>query len=186
MADTTSIKKDVFIMHNGAICVIVDFQHVNPGKGSAFVRTRLKNVQTGKVIEHTYKSGEAIDLVELDRAQMQFLYKDQSGYEFMDNKSFEQHHINTDMLGDKGLLLKEGQEVMALLHEGIPLSVDLPKKVTLVVTEAMPGVKGDTASGRVLKEAVLETGLKVGVPLFIKEGDSVIINTETMEYVERA
>ncbi len=173
-------------MHNGAICVVVDFQHVNPGKGSAFVRCRLKNVETGKVIEHTYKSGEGIELVELDRSTMQFLYKDQTGYAFMDNKSYEQYSIAEDMLGERGLMLKEGLEVGVLMHNGVPLSVDLPKKITLKITESSPGVKGDTASGRVMKEATLETGLKVAVPLFIKEGDSIIINSDNMEYVERA
>ena len=186
MADTSAIKKDVFIMFNGNICVVTDFQHVNPGKGSAFVRTRLKNVSTGKVVEHTYKVGESIDVVDLDRSNMQYLYKDASGFNFMDNASYEQVAIPEEMLGDRGLMLKEGQEIMVLMHEGTPLSVDLPKKLTLKVTESAPGVKGDTASGRVTKEATLETGLKIAVPMFVKEGDMVIINTETGEYVERA
>lgn len=185
MADTSSIKKDVFMNFNGNICVVTEFQHVNPGKGSAFVRTRLKNVATGKVVEHTYKVGESIEVVDLDRTNLQYLYKDATGFNFMDTSSYEQVAISADMLGERGLMLKEGQEVMGLMHEGVPLSIDLPKKLTLKVTESAPGVKGDTASGRVTKEAVLETGLKIAVPMFVKEGDMVIINTETGEYVER-
>lgn len=186
MADTSSIKKDVFIMWNGAPHAVVDFQHVNPGKGSAFVRTRLKNVQTGKVLEHTFKVGEAIDLADMERVTMQYLYKDADNYYFMDNASFEQHSISADMLGERGQYMKEGQEVMVLMHEGQTMSVELPKKLTLKVTESAPSVKGDTASGRVTKEATLETGMKVAVPMFIKEGDMVVLNTETGEYVERA
>lgn len=186
MGSTTDIKRDVFVKHNGAICAVVDFQHVNPGKGSAFVRTRFKNVMTGKTVEHTYKVGESVDVVDLDRATMQYLYKDASGYNFMDNTSFEQVSISADLLGEKGMYLKEGQEIYVLMHEGTPLSVDLPKKLTFKVTEAMPAVKGDTTSGRVLKEVTLETGLKVQVPLFVEQGGSIVVNTDTGEYVERA
>lgn len=186
MADTTDLKRDAFIMFKDGICAVVDFQHVNPGKGSAFVRTRLKNVQTGKVLEHTFKAGEAIDLVELDRANMQYLYKDENSFQFMDNSSFEQHGMSLDLVGDKGLYLKEGQEVAVLLHGETPLSIDLPKKLTFKVTEAMPAEKGDSAQGRVTKEVTLETGMKLAVPVFVKEGDMVVVNTETGEYVERA
>lgn len=186
MADTTDLKRDVFIMFKDAICAVADFQHVNPGKGSAFVRTRLKNVQTGKVLEHTFKAGESIDLVELERSNMQYLYQDELSYQFMDNASFEQHGISKDLVGEKGQYLKEGQEVMVLLHGETPLSIDLPKKLTFKVTEAMPSEKGDSAQGRVTKEVTLETGMKLAVPIFVKEGDSVVVNTETAEYVERA
>lgn len=186
MADTTAIKKDVFLMFNGAICGVVDFQFVNPGKGAAFVRVRLKNVQTGKVIEHTYKSGESIDVVELDRANMQYLYKDADSYYFMDNESYEQHAIPVDVIGNKGGYLKEEQKATILMHGEQALSIDLPKKLTFEVTEAMPAVKGDTSSGRVLKEVTLETGMKAQVPIFISQGEKVVINTDTGEYVERA
>jgi elongation factor P len=186
MGSTTDIKKDVFVRHNGNICYVTEFQHVNPGKGSAFVRTRFKNVQTGKTVEHTYKVGESVDVVDLDRSTMQYLYKDGQGYNFMDNTSFEQVSISEELLGEKGQYLKEGQEVYVLLHEGVPLSVELPKKLIFKVTEAMPAVKGDTTSGRVLKEVTLETGMKVQVPLFVEQGGSIVVNTETGEYVERA
>lgn len=186
MADTTDLKRDVFIMFKDAICAVVDFQHVNPGKGSAFVRTRLKNVLTGKVLEHTFKAGEGIDLVELERANMQYLYKDENNYQFMDNVSFEQHGLSVDLVGDKGRYLKEGQGVTVLMHGETPLSIDLSKKLTFKVIEAMPVEKGDSAQGRVTKEVTLETGMKLAVPVFVKEGEMVVVNTETGEYVERA
>lgn len=173
-------------MFKDGINNIVDFQHVNPGKGSAFVRTRLKNVETGKVLEHTFKSGETLEFVDLDRANMQFTYKDETGYSFMDNKSFESYTIPTDLIGEKGLYIKEGQEVQVLLHEGRPLSIALPMKLSFVITEAMPAVKGDTSGGRVMKEVTLDTGLKIKVPIFIEQGEKVVVNTETGEYVERA
>jgi len=186
MADTTALKKDAFVMFRGDICVVTESQHINPGKGSAFVRAKLKNVQTGKTVENTFKVGENVDVVDLDRSTMQYLYKDADNYYFMDNASFEQMGIPADLLGDRGLYLKEGQEVSVLMHEGRALSVDLPKKLTFKVTEAMPAVKGDTASGNVKKEVTLETGMKINVPLFIEQGDMLIVNTDTGEYVERA
>lgn len=186
MADTTALKKEAFIMFRGEICVVTESQHINPGKGSAFVRAKLKNVQTGKTVENTFKVGESVDVVDLDRATMQYLYKDANNYYFMDNSSYEQMGISADLLGEKGQYLKEGQEVSVLMYEGRALSVDLPKKLTFKVVEAMPAVKGDTASGRVTKECTLETGMKLAVPLFIEQGDMLIVNTETGEYVERA
>lgn len=186
MLDTTSIKKDVFVRFRDGISVVTDFQHVSPGKGSAFVRVKFKNVQTGKAIEHTYKAGESVDVIELDRTNMQYLYKDANNYYFMDQSSYEQVGVSTALVGDKGQFLKEGQEVSVLMNEGQALTIDLPKKLTFKVIEAMPAVKGDTASGNVRKEVTIETGMKLGVPLFINEGDLIIINTETGEYVERA
>jgi elongation factor P len=186
MADTQAIKKDAFIMFRDQICQVADFQHVNPGKGSAFVRTRMRNVQTGKVIENTFKVGETVETVDLERKNMQYLYKDADNYNFMDNASYEQHGIPTELIGDKGQYLKEGQEVVVLMHGTTPLSVDLPKKLTFKVAEAMPAEKGDSAQGRVTKEVTLETGMKIAVPLFVKEGEMIVVNTDTGEYVERA
>ena len=184
--DTSDIKRESFIKFKDGISMVVEFQHVSPGKGSAFVRTRLKNVETGKVLEHTFKSGEIIDFVDMERGNMQYLYKDADNYYFMDNRSFEQVGVPTDMIADRGGYLKEGQDVQVLSHEGRPLSIDLPKKLTFKVTEAFDAVAGDTSGGRVLKEVTLETGMKVGVPLFVKQGDQIVVNTETGEYVERA
>lgn len=186
MADTSYIKKDIFMNFKGNIHVVTEFQHVNPGKGSAFVRTKMKDIQTGKTLDHTFKSGESIDVVDMDRATMQFLYKDGDTYNFMDNKTFEQAEIGADIVGDDGQYLKEGMEVTVTSHEGNPMTMILPKKVTLKVTEAAPAVKGDTASGNVKKEVTLETGMKIGVPIFIKEGEDIVVNTEFREYVERA
>jgi elongation factor P len=186
MADTTAIKKDVFIRYNGSICVVTDFQHVNPGKGSAFVRVKLKNVQTGKTLENTFKTSESIEVVEMARLNMQYLYRDEDSFYFMDSL-YEQHAIPADLLGDKGQYLKEGNEVVVLMHEITPMSVDIPKKLTFEVTEASPAVKGNTASGgNMTKEVTLENGMKIHVPLFIEQGDRVIVNTDAGEYVERA
>ncbi len=186
MADTTAIKKDAFIMFKDAVHQVVDFQHVNPGKGSAFVRTRLRNVQNGKVIDNTFKVSESVEPVDLERSNMQYLYSDDAGYHFMDNETYEQLQISAELIGDKGQYLTEGQEVIVMMHDGQPLTVDLPKKLKLKVVEAMPAEKGDSAQGRVTKEVTLETGMKVQVPLFIKQDDVVVINTETGDYVERA
>lgn len=176
----------MFIRYQGGVCVITDFQHVNPGKGSAFVKTKMKNVQTGKVLENTFKVGETVDVLSPDRSNMQYLYRDGSGYNFMDSSSFDQVTIDADVMGEKGIYLKEGQEAIVLSLDGKPLSVDIPKKLTFAVTEAEPAVKGDTASGNVRKEVILETGMKLQVPMFINQGDRVVVNTETGEYVERA
>jgi len=186
MADTTAIKKDAFIMFKGAVHQVADFQHVNPGKGSAFVRSRLRNVQTGKVIENTFKVGESVETVDLDRTNMQYLYSDDTGFHFMDNNTYEQSDISAELVGDKGQYLTEGQEVIVMMHDGRPLTVDIPKKLKFKVVEAMPAVKGDSAQGRVTKEVTLETGMKIQVPLFVEEGTIIVVNTETGDYVERA
>jgi elongation factor P len=186
MADTTVLKKEAFIRFKNSIYMVTEAQHVNPGKGSAFTRVRLKDVTTGKTLENTFKTSESVDLVEMDRSTLQYLYKDQTGYQFMDQKSFEQVGIDEEMMGEKGLYLKEGTEVLGLFFEGRAMSIELPKKLVFTITEAMPAVKGDTSSGRVLKEVTLETGLKVQVPIFIEQGERVVVNTETGDYVERA
>lgn len=165
-------------------CLVVEFQFVNPGKGSAFVRTRLKALKTGKVVENTFKSGEAIEIVDLERKKMQYLYGTPGKYIFMDMQSYEQTFVGDDVMGDYAKYLKEGTELTLLTNDNVPVTVDFPKKVTLKVTETPPGVRGDTAVN-VTKEATMETGLTVRVPMFIKEGDMLSINTDTGEYVER-
>lgn len=165
---------------------MVEFQHVNPGKGAAFVRTRLKALKTGKVVENTFKSDEAIEFMEMERKKVQYLYGTPTEQTFMDMVTYEQFSVGAEVIGQYAQYLKEGLEVVLLVNEeGIPVTVDFPKKVTLKVTEAPPAVKGDT-SGNVTKEIVLENGLKVRTPLFIKEDDRVVVNTDTGEYVERA
>ncbi|TAL19539.1 elongation factor P [Patescibacteria group bacterium] len=185
MSKSADIAKNVVIRENGELFLVTEFQHVNPGKGSAFTRARLKNIRSGKTLEHTYKDSDTVDIVEVERRRMQYLYGDQSGYTFMDTTDYEQVMIPKALLEDRAGYLKEGQEVNVVVFENSPITVDLPRKITLTVTEAAPAVKGDTASGNVSKEAVVETGLKVAVPLFIKEGDRIVINTDSGEYVER-
>jgi len=181
---TSDFKNGVYFKFKNDIWQIVDFQHVNPGKGSAFVRTKLKSPKTGKVIEHTFKSGDSVEDVFIETADAQYLYNDGTKYVFMDNKSYEQFEMNPEDLNGLEKYLKEGQNVIILKEEGIPFNISLPKKIQLQVTQAPPGVKGDTATGAT-KQITLETGLVVNAPLFINEGDTVAINTETGEYVER-
>jgi len=186
MASSADIRKDIVINYNGQLCVVIDFTFVNPGKGSAFYRTKMKGLDSGKVNEVTFKSGEAIDIVDVDKRKLQYLYKDNEGYHFMDPVSYDQVALSAEMVGEKGVYLKEGTDAMVLLHDGSPITIEVPRKVTLKVVEAPPAVKGDTASGNVTKEATLENGIKIRVPMFIKEGEMVIVNTDTGEYVERA
>lgn len=186
MASVNEISKESILRLNGEIYLVMESQHVNPGKGAAFVRTKLKNIKSGKTIEMTFKSNESVEMVEVERRRMQYLYNNGEMYSFMDNESYEQIEINSSLLEGKKEFLKEGLEVMVIKFEGVPLSVSLPMKVTYKIIEAEPGVKGDTASGNVTKEATMENGTKIRVPLFIKVGEEVIVNTETGEYVERA
>lgn len=186
MATTADIQKSTVIKWKNEPYAVVEFQHVNPGKGAAFVRTRLRNLRTGKVFEETFKSGETLDIVDVEKKKMNYLYGDDGGFYFMDNQTYEQVVVPRTALEDRQGLLKEGTESLVLLYEEAPIAVELPKKVTLRVTQAAPAVRGDTAGGNVTKEVELETGYKLNVPMFIKEGDGVVVNTDTGEYVERA
>lgn len=187
MAVTTSdIRKGAVIRHNNNLYAVVEFQHVNPGKGAAFTRTRMKELGTGKVMEITYKSGEVIDMVSVQFQTMQFLYKTGENFAFMNNSTFEQIEMNGDLIGDDGKYLKEGIDVVIGMYNEMPVSIELPKKIKYKVTEAPPAVKGDSASGNVTKEIVLDNGLKVQAPIFIKEGEEILVNTETGEYSARA
>ena len=186
MAKATDIGKEVVIREGSELYLVTEFQHVNPGKGAAFTRAKMKNIRTGKSVENTYKDGDTVDIVEVDRRKMQYLYGDPTGYTFMDNTDYEQVTIPHAMLEDRAGYLKEGQEVSVVMFEGQPITIELPRKISLKVTESAPAVKGDTAGGNVTKEVTLETGMKLAVPMFIKEGDTVVINTDTNAYVERA
>ncbi len=185
MGTTQDIKKGVVILFKSEPHLVVEFEHIMPGKGSAFVRTKLKNLKSGKVLENTFKVGEKIDLVDLEKRRVQYLYASGDKFVFMDNTTYEQFEVGSDVMAGFEKYLKEGLEVVLLFSDGVPITCEFPKKVSYKVTEAEPGVRGDTASGRVTKEVTLENGLKIRAPLFIKEGDTVIINTETGEYVER-
>ena len=174
------------LLLNGDPWVVTEFQHINPGKGAAFVRTRVKNVKTGRTLEQTFKMSESVSLVEVEYSNMQYLYHDATGYTFMDSNTYEQHTMNDEEVGDQGKYLREGLEAVVAMYEGRPIALQLPKKMTFKITETMPAVKGDTASGNVTKDANTEGGFTVQVPLFIKEGEEVMVNTDRGEYVERA
>lgn len=186
MGDTTNIKKGAVIRHQNDLYVVSACQFVNPGKGSAFTKTKLKSLTTGKGMEITYKSGEAVDTVQVDHTNMQYLYKTGNMYSFMNQETFETIDVSEDTIGDDGKYLKDGLEVIMLMHEGRAVALELPKKVTYKVVEAPPAVRGDSAGGNVTKDITLDNGLTVAAPIFIKEGEEILVNTETGEYGGRA
>ncbi len=181
---TSEFRKGLKIELNGEPFLMVDFQHVKPGKGGAFVRTRLKSLWSGNVIDKTFRSGEKVETPDLEERAMQYLYPEGENYVFMDNETYEQMVISRDVLGDGAHYLKENMDVTVLFHNRKPIGVDLPFFVELKVVETDPGIKGDTASGG-SKPATLETGAVVQVPLFIKEGDILKIDTRDGSYIER-
>ena len=184
MYETSDFRKGLYIEFEGVPFQIVDFQHVKPGKGNAFTRTRLKNLLNNNVQEKTFKSGERVGEPNLERKQMQFLYKDQDGFQFMDLGAYDQVHFDADTIGEYGNYLIENLEIEVLYYKGKPIGLQLPTFVNLKITYCEPGVKGDTASGGT-KPATLETGLTVNVPFHIKQGDVLKIDTRTGEYVEK-
>lgn len=182
---TADFAKGIFVEFKGEPHQIVEFQHVNPGKGSAFVRTRLKSLKTGKVQEFTYKSGETVTEVPVATREMQYLYKEGDSYMFMDNQSYEQFAIPGTMLGNYANYLKPNDVYQVLVNDDEAAGLRFPKKVRLRVTEAAEGAKGNTVSGAT-KTVIVETGAVVTVPLFIKEGDTIAIDPETGSYLERS
>jgi len=185
MSSPNEIKKGVVINHNGQLHAVVDFQHVNPGKGSAFVRTKMKNLSNDKVIEITYKSSENIDLAQVNFQTMQFLYQAGDNFAFMNMDTYEQIEIEKDLVGDQAKYLKEGLKVVVGIHEDKPVSIQIPKKIQYRVKEAPPAVRGDSAAGNVTKDIILDNGLEIKAPIFIKENDEIMVNTETGDYCER-
>ncbi|MFH0822885.1 MAG: elongation factor P [Pseudomonadota bacterium] len=184
MYSTADFKKNLKIELNGEPFVIVDFLHVKPGKGGAFVRTTLKSLVTGNVIDRTFRSGEKVDAPDLEERSLQFLYESDGQYYFMDAETYDQMFLTEDQLGGSRNYLQESLLATVLFHNGKPLGVEVPIFVELRVTTAEPGLKGDTASGAT-KPATLETGLTVQVPLFVNEGDVLKIDTRTGKYMER-
>jgi len=170
---------------DGEPFAIVEFQHVKPGKGGAFVRTKLKSLSTGNVLDRTFRSGDKVKKPDFEEKTMQYLYSDESGFHFMDTNTYEQIGMTAEDVGDLTDFLKEELEVTIQLHNGLPMGIELPNFVELSVMRAEPGVKGDTASGAT-KPAELETGAVIQVPLFIEEGDLVRIDTRSGAYIERA
>ncbi len=185
MASTADIRNGLCIEMNNDLFTVVEFQHVKPGKGAAFVRTRLKSLNTGKVLDHTFPSGHKITTARVERRNYQYLYKDDSGFHFMNLETFEQIQL-PESLVNAPQFLKEEQEVEILFHaeKEIPLICELPQYVIMEVTYTEPGVRGDTATN-VTKPATVETGAEVKVPLFVNEGEKIKIDTATGSYMER-
>ena len=185
MASTSDIRKGLCIKYNHDIYKIIEFLHVKPGKGPAFVRTKLKSVTSGKVIDNTFSAGHKIEDIRVETHKFQFLYNDGDTYHFMNNEDYSQIQIEKDSL-DTPELMKEGETVTIQINteDSMPLSVDLPAHVILEVTSTEPGVKGNTATNAT-KPAIVETGAKINVPLFINEGDKIRIDTEKGNYQER-
>ncbi len=185
MASTADFKNGLVIKFNGELFTIIEFQHVKPGKGAAFVRTKLKNVKTGKVLPNTFPAGVKVDIQRVERRQYQFLYNEGDQYHFMNNETFEQTFIEEDLINAPGLL-KAGQNVEILFHAETetPLLCELPAYVELEITYTEPGERGNTATNT-LKDATVETGANVRVPLFINAGEFIKVDTRTNEYSER-
>ncbi|WP_019988876.1 elongation factor P [Rudanella lutea] len=185
MATTADIRNGLVLNFNNDLFQITEFQHVKPGKGAAFVRTKLKSLTTGRVIDNTFNSGVTIYPVRVERRKFQFLYKDESGYNFMDQESFDQINLD-EKLVDGADLMKEGQEVEILINaeNETPLTCELPPFVELEVTYAEPGIRGDTANSP-KKRVEVESGAKIMVPLFIEQGQKIRVDTRTYDYVER-
>ncbi|MBN1540884.1 elongation factor P [candidate division KSB1 bacterium] len=183
MASTADFRTGLILKIDGELLVITEFQHVKMGRGGAFVRTKLKNMKSGRVIERTFRSGEKVEDARVERRQMQYLYQEGDHLVFMDNETFDQVSIEEDMVTSREFL-KEGENVDVLTHQDLPIDVEMPNFVTLIVTSTEPGIKGDTVSGAT-KRAVLETGGTVQVPLFIEEGELIRVDTRTGDYMER-
>lgn len=184
MADTSDFRNGLIIKFKNDLYTIVEFQHVKPGKGGAFVRSMLKNLKSGKVIDNTFRAGEKVDVVKVERKKFQYLYRDGDSLVCMDNQTYEQINIAIELFGDGVNYLKESEEVEILFNGSEIVSVDTPIFAELKVVETEPGFKGNTATGA-LKPAKLETGATINVPLFINEDDLLKVDTRTGEYVER-
>ncbi len=185
MANTSEIRNGLCINHNNDVYTVVEFLHVKPGKGPAFVRTKLKSLTNGKVIDNTWPSSHKIDIVRVERRKFQYLYNDSEGYHCMDMESYEQIALQGELITNPQFL-KESMEIEILYHadKDIPLTIDLPQYVVVEITYTEPGVRGDTATN-VTKPAKIETGAEIRVPIFINEGDKVKIDTKTGNYMER-
>ncbi|OGC05754.1 elongation factor P [candidate division KSB1 bacterium RBG_16_48_16] len=184
MASTSDFRSAMILKIEGELWSIVDFQHVKIGRGGAFVRTKLKNIQSGRVLEKTFRAGEKVDEARLERRSTQYLYREGEHLVVMDNETFEQIHLDAGLLDTSIKFLKEGENISLLMHNDSPVGAEIPFFVELKVVSTAPGFKGDTVSGTT-KPAVLETGGKVQVPLFIEEGEIIRIDTRTGTYIER-
>jgi elongation factor P len=181
---TNDLKNGMTLDLDDVLFQVVEFQHVKPGKGGAFVRTKLRNVKSGAVIERTFNAGVKVGLAIVERKGMQYLYTDGADLVFMDMNTYDQIHVGPDIVGDLGRYLVEGAEAQVAMHEGVPIAVDLPASVVLTITETAPGAKGDTKTGA-MKPATVETGAVVQVPLFVEEGEKIKVDTRSGAYIER-
>ena len=184
MADTSDFRTGFTMRHKQGLWSIVEFQHVKPGKGPAFVRSKLKNIENGKVVEHTFRAGEKVEEVRLEKRNFQYLYPDGDFYVFMNTETYEQIQLHKETLEDVIPYIKESDICSVLLMEGNPLAVEAPLTVELQVAQTDPGVRGDTAQGG-SKPATMETGLVVQVPLFVEEGEVLKIDSRTGKYLGR-
>jgi elongation factor P len=184
MISSNDFRNGVTIIIEGHLWTVIEFLHVKPGKGSAFVRTRLKNVKSGATVERTFRAGEKLERATVDNRDMQMLYNDAEGYHFMDTESYENITLDRELIGDPADFLKDGMRVAMQFHDGVPIGADLPAHVELKVEETDPGFKGDTATGTT-KPAKLESGATVQVPLFVNPGDMIRIDTRDRRYIGR-
>jgi elongation factor P len=184
MISTNDMRPGQTLDLDGTLFTIVQYQHVKPGKGQAFVKTKLKNVKSGAVVDRTFRADEKVNLAVLDKREMQYLYKDDAGLVFMDNETYEQVHVDPGLLGDSVQFLKDGTTCLIPVYEGTPVGADLPITMLLEVIDTEPGLKGDRVSGA-LKAATVETGAIVQVPLFIEKGQRIKVDTRSGEYISR-
>lgn len=182
---TNEIRAGVKVEVEGQPYNVVSNEFVKPGKGQAFNRIKIKHLTTGRVVERTFKSGEKLDVADVEEMNMRMLYRESDGVVFMDDTSYEQVKILTTLLGEIDQWLKEDLVYGVIFYKGNPITVEPPTFLDLVITETSPGVRGDTASGRVMKPAVVETGAKVQVPIFVEQGEKIRVDTRTGEYVSR-
>lgn len=185
MATTNDLKNGMTLDIEGQLWTVVEFQHVKPGKGPAFVRTKLKQVLTGKVVDKTFNAGVKVEIAILEKREMNFLYKEGDDFVFMDNKNFDQMTISATTVGDASNYMLENTEAIVAIHDGNPLYIELPASVELVVTYTEPGLQGDRSSGGT-KPATVETGIEVQVPLFIKQDEKIVVDTRDGSYQGRA
>jgi elongation factor P len=184
MATSNDLKNGMVLSMDNQLWAVIEFQHVKPGKGPAFVRTKLKNVISGKVIDRTLNAGVKIDTATVDKREMQYLYSDGDGYVFMDTQDYDQITLSNTLVGDAANYLLENQQAIVAIHEGNPIYVELPASVVLEITFTEPGLQGDRSSGGT-KPATVETGLQIQVPLFVEQGTKVKVDTRTGEYLGR-
>jgi elongation factor P len=184
MATSNDLKNGLVLNIDGQLWTVIEFQHVKPGKGPAFVRSKLKNVLTGKVVERTFNAGVKVETASVDKREMNYLYNDGSGYVFMDNQNYEQMTLSDEIVGDARNYLLENQGAVVAVYEENPIYVELPASVVLEITYTEPGLQGDRSSGGT-KPATVETGLQIQVPLFIEQNTKVRVDTRTGDYLGR-